>query len=129
MWTGKRMWVWIGGEDASTMLDARMSGENGGDEEHGLEDKGEYEGEFCGEVRGERPNQGAGVFGQLDSKRSEEQLLLSLPSARFCLNMSAGAEALRSHIEELPLLTFFPNLPPLSVLSEVRKRLLLLSGT
>lgn len=99
------MWPREGG-DLWGLLDTRVSGENGGEKvptDHEPED----EGEVCREVRGERPDQLAAVVGELDRKQSEEHLLIGLPSARFCLSMSAGAEALRSHIDEL-LLAFHP---------------------
>ncbi len=113
------------------MLDTGLSGENGGDKvlmEHELEN-GEYVGEVCGEVRGERHNQRGGAGGEMDSKRSEGQPLISLPSARFCLSMSAWAEALRSHNEELALIAFCPLPPPLLSLSEAKEKKVLLSGT
>lgn len=80
---GRKLWPWKAGENVWGMLDTRVSGENGGEKvpvDHEPDDPGE----ICGEV-----------FGEVDSKRSEEDL------PKFCLSMSAGAEALRSHIEEL----------------------------
>lgn len=111
------------------MLDTMVSEENGGEKAHGgekvpLDHEPEDEGEICGEVRGERPNQGAGEMGD---KLSEEQLLISLP-ARFCLSMLAGAETVRSHIEEL-WLSFCPLILPLLSLLEGGEQKQLFLGT
>lgn len=72
-WSGKRRQVWDGGEHSYLIVDPKLSGENGGEKvelDLGLEDV-EYEGEVCGEVEGEMPDQGVGLFRKLDVKRSE----------------------------------------------------------
>lgn len=55
--------------------------------------------ELCGGVRGERLDPDIWEVG-LNKLLYDPLLCLTL--ARFCLSMSAGAEAVRSNIEELP---------------------------
>lgn len=93
------------------MLDPKSSGDIRGELmlEPDLEDVGEHEGVICGEVGGERHNDGAELIGVRRSKCSEERLLCRL--GRLSLSKPSGAEALRSHIEELPLIALFPRVP------------------
>lgn len=93
-----------------------LSGENGGERKWLDGDTGDVDGESedvgeggCktwGLQRGERHNQEAGEF------------KLSDVLAMFLFSNSAGEEALRSHIEELPLIACGPLFQSLS---EVRK--------
>lgn len=112
---GRRRLSWKGGENLWGMLDTNVSGENTG-EKVPADHEPEEEGDICGEVRGERFNQEHEdeLVEEMEGKCSEEQLLISLTSDRLCLSTSAGAEVLRTHIEELPPIFSFliPSLLP-----------------
>lgn len=58
----------------------------------------EEEGEICGEVRGEGRSHKSGMVGEVSP--SAERQPICLISEKFCLITSAGAEALRSDMEE-----------------------------
>lgn len=87
------------------MLNPGLSGENGGEKKLLDGDTGDVDGDT--ELRGERHNQGDGEFELIEIILF--MLLFSNP---------AGAEALRSHIEELPLIACSLHVSEVMPLSE-----------